>query len=192
MHNNKKITVILFVLTVLLFGGQALAQTSMLGFQLGKATYEEVKANLPNEVKIEVDDGKPSKLLGGPWFSTNGTGYGIPGLKGVTFGFDIKQTLVHVQMILEGQRLNDVKKILSSKYHPFRSYPGVWLLFKANRDYVYLYLPWDKDIVVEYMTGAVYRQEQLSVRQTEQDKKADERECQKELERKALQEQGKF
>jgi hypothetical protein len=93
-------------------------------------------------------------------------------------------------MILQGQRLDDINKILSSKYQPVLSeYPDVFLLFKANCDYVYLRLPRDKDIVVEYMTSAVYRQEQLAVRRSAKDKMAREqrekREKQKVLEREA-------
>jgi hypothetical protein len=184
---------ILVVLMVMVFSCRSFAQTIVLNkFQLGKSTYEQVKANLPKEVKIEQNHSNPSAFLGGPWFSTDGKGYGITGLRKVTFGFDIKQTLVHVQMTLEGQRLNDINKILASKYHRVRSYPGVRLLFKANCDYVYLYFPRDKDFVVEYMTGAIYRLEQSTVRQTAEERKADEREEQKRIEREAAEEAAKF
>ncbi|MHB9071907.1 MAG: hypothetical protein ACYC6G_00125 [Desulfobaccales bacterium] len=193
MHNNKKRIVILAALTVLLFAGQVTAQISVLGFNLGKDSYNKVKSKLPGGAQIKVDEGKPDTFLGGPWFSTDGIGYGIEGLKGVQFCFDKKQTLSRVGMFLEGHRLNDIKKILPSKYRILRSqYPNVFLLYRANRDYIYLYLPRDKDIVVEYMTDAVYRRGKLQERQTAENKKALEREEQKEFERDAAVERAKF
>lgn len=188
MYANMKRIGILVVLMVMIFSGWSLAQTMVLNkFQLGKSTYDEVKANLPKGVKVTSDDGLPTKSYGGPTIMTEGVGYDINGLKVIQFDFDKKQTLVHVGMNLEDRRFDEIKKILSSKYQQVRSYPGVWLLFKANRDYVYLYLPRDKNIGfgVDYMTGAVYRQEQLDVRQTIEDKKALEREENRE-EQKAL------
>jgi hypothetical protein len=191
-NNSKKIGI--SVALMVLMAGQVMAQTTVLGkFQLGKSTYDEVKAKLPEEVKITRDDGEPDTLLSGPWFSTDGAGYGIAGLKGVKFCFDKKQTLACVGMFLEGRRLNDIQRILSSKYRHSRSQaPDTYLLFKANCDYVYLYLPWDKDIVVEYMTGAVYRQGKLEEHRTEEFKKAQERGRKKALEWETAKERAKF
>ena len=190
MFNNNKRIVILVILIVLLFVGQLWAQTAVLGFQLGKSTYNEVKKKLPEGVKVEQDDGVSDTFYGGPSFFTTDAGYGIDGLKRVHFCFDKKQILVEVSVSLEGRRLDDIKKILTSKYRPVRSKnPKAPLLFKANCDYVYLFLPWDKDIVVDYMTAAVYQQKQLAAGQTVERKKAREqrekREHQKALEREA-------
>ncbi len=172
MFNNRDRIVILVAMVVLLFAGKVEAQTTVLGFQLGKSTYKEVKANLPKGVKIKKDNGTCE--YGGPSLFTEGIGYGVAGLEVVQYCFDRKQILVEVGMNLEGGRFNDIKKILASKYQPVRlKNPEAPLLFKANCDYVYLYLPRDKDIVVEYMTGSVYRQQQLAVHQTIEDYKAD-------------------
>lgn len=182
MYNNKKRVVILAALMVLLFAGQVMAQTTVLGFQLGKSTYDEVKANLPKGVKVKTEGAYENC---GSGITTDGTGYGIEGLLGVGFSFDKKQTLQFVGMFFEGQRLNDINKILSSKYRLVRSYPGAWLLFKASHDYIYLYLPLNENNVVQYMTGALYCQEQLAIRQTIEDHKALER-CEKQEEKKRL------
>ena len=192
MNNSKRI-ITLAVALVLFFAGQAMSQTKVLGlFQLGKTTYEKVKADLPKGISITSDEGVPTKSYGGPTIMAKGVGYDIDGLKVVRFDFDRKQILVHVSMNLEEGRSNDIKKILSSKYQQIRSYPGVWLLFKANRNYVCLYLPRDKNCTVEYMTGTVYRQEQLRERQTFEYNKKYERENKKALEREAEEEAAKF
>lgn len=141
MSKNRKGIAALVAVMVLVFTGQAMAQTKVLGFQLGKSTYDEVKENLPEGVKI-TDDGKPCEY-GGPTIMTEGTGYGIDGLLDVMFSFDKTKTLAEVMMGLEDRRFNDIKKTLASKYQPtgqneFRK------LFKANRDYVYLYSPRDE------------------------------------------------
>jgi hypothetical protein len=191
MYQNSKKIIVLAGAMVLLFSGWAIAQTKVLGlFELGKSTYTEVKAKLPKEVHITVDNDKiGASEDGGPVIVTQGTGYGIDRLLDVGFLFDNNQTLAEVRMGLDDGRFNDIKKILSSKYRLVRSYPGVRLLFKANRDYVYLYFQRDavKDkpdtykFGVQYMTGAVYRQEQLDVRQTVENKKAPERKVEEEV-----------
>lgn len=191
MHYNKRI-ITLAVALVLLFTGQPLAQTTVLGlFQLGKSTYGEVKANLPKGIQITSDDGMPTKSYDGPTIMTEGVGYNVDGLKVVQFDFDKKQTLVHVGMNLENRRFDDIKKILASKYRTVRSN---FLLFKANRDYVSLSPPRDKNIGfgVEYKTGAVYRRGKLQERQTVEYNKKYERENKKALERDAAEEAAKF
>lgn len=196
MYNNKKRVVILAALMVLLFAGQVMAQTTVLGFQLGKSTYDEVKAKLPKEVKIKPDDGKPGED-GGPTITTDGTGYGIDGLLRVDFSFNKAQTLAQLGMSLEDRRFNDIQKILALKYQPVRSN---LLFFKANRDYVSLSPPRDavqdmpgtNSFYVHYKTGAVYRREELEERETAERKKAQERENHKALEREAVVERGKF
>lgn len=170
MFNNSKRIIILAVVLLLFFEGQSLAQTTVLGlFHLKKSTYIEVKANLPKNVKITRDEGTPSPYYGGPFIYTDGTGYDIDGLETVSFWFDRKQTLSEVKLILEDRRFDDIKKILFSKYQQVCSkYPIASLLFKANRDYICLYLPWDKSIVVSYMTEASYRKLTLAQHHTEE------------------------
>jgi hypothetical protein len=171
MSNNRKRIAILVAMMVLLCGGQAMSQTKVLGFQLGKSTYNEVKAKLPKGVKITSDDGKPGSY-GGPELATKGTGYDINGLQSVEFDFDKKRTLAKVQMIMEEHRIKDITKILTSKYQPVRSqYPDAFRLFKANHDFVMLYSPWGNSFMVDYMTDTVYRQHMLEIRKTEEDKK---------------------
>jgi hypothetical protein len=194
-QNNKKIFIsALAAVMILLFASQAMSQTMVLGlFQLGKSTYDEVKANLPKGVKITSDNGKyGASEVGGPLLVTNGENYDINGLKAVEFGFDEMNTLAEVNMFLEGRRLNDINKILSSKYQQVRSYPGVWMLFKANHDYIYLYLMRDKNFVVNYMTGAVYRRGKLEEHQTVEYNKKYARENKKALEQEAAAAVAKF
>ena len=191
MFNNKKRIVIWAALMVLLFTGQAMAQTKVLGFQLGKDTYKQVKANLPQAAKIT--NAYANAYTGGPGFVTDGTGYGVEELRVVKFEFDKNQKLADVNIVMESRRLNDLKKILSSKYKLGRSeYPEIFLLFKANRDYVYLYLPQDNEFAVRYMTGAVYLLNEQMVRQSAAKKKTQELENLKALDREALQERDKF
>jgi hypothetical protein len=47
VFNNIKRIVIFAAVLVLLFTWEALSQTKVLNFQLGKSTYNEVKAKLP-------------------------------------------------------------------------------------------------------------------------------------------------
>jgi len=191
MSKNRKRIGVLVAVMLLLFAGQVLAQTKVLGFQLGESTYNEVKAKLPKGVKITSDAGKPGSY-GGPELATDATGYGINGLQSVEFDFDKKRTLSKVLFILEERRLKDIKKILSAKYKPIHSgYPGLYL-FKANCDYVYLRPPWDKSFVVDYMTDAVYRQLKLQARQSKEYKKAQERENKQMLKQEAAEEAAKF
>lgn len=192
MFNNGKRIGISVALMVLM-AGQVVAQTIVLEkFQIGKSTYNEVKAKLPEAAKIKYDDATPGDF-GGPGIGTDGTGYGVDGLEVVEYCFDKKQTLALVSMLLESRRLNGIQKILSSKYRHSRSQaPDTYLLFKAQCDYVYLYLPWDKDIVVEYMTGAVYRRGKVEEHQTEEYKKVQERKRKKALDREAAEERAKF
>ena len=167
----------------------------MLGFQLGKSTYNEVRAKLPDEVKVEQDDGVPDTFYGGPTFFTSGTGYGIDGLKVVHFCFDKKQTLAHVGMNIEDRSFNDIKKILSSNYEYVRSeYPDAFLLFKANCDYVYLRLPRDNKVGfgVDYVTGVTYRRKKLWARQTAKDKMVEEREEKREQQKALERDAAKF
>jgi len=198
MYNNKKRVVILAALMVLLFAGQVMAQTTVLGFQLGKSTYDEVKAKLPKEAKITHDALSPhSSEYYGAAIMTDGTGYGVDGLKVVEFDFDKKRKLVEVGMSLGKRRFNDIQKILASKYQPVYSN---LLFFKANRDYVSLSPPRDavqdmpgtNSFYVHYKTGVVYRREELEERETAERKKAQERENHKALEREAVVERGKF
>ncbi|MFA5183462.1 MAG: hypothetical protein WC405_19290, partial [Syntrophales bacterium] len=123
---------------------------------------------------------------------TKGDGYDINGLKALEFSFDNMKTLVEVNMFLEKRRFNDIKKILSSKYQKVRSYPEVWLLFKASHGYIYLYLPRNEDFVVNYMADAVYRRGKLQEQQTIEYNKKYERENKKALEREAEEEAAKF
>lgn len=170
MFYNRKRIVILMMIVVLPFAGQVMAQTTVMGFQLDKSTYNEVKTNLPKSVMVITESASKN---GSSSIVTDGTGYNIDGLRKVILGFNKEQKLEEVLMILEGQRFNDVKKILFSKYRSVRlKNPEAPLLFKANSDYVYLSLPCDKDIEVHYMTGAFYRHEQLAACQTIEDHKA--------------------
>jgi hypothetical protein len=194
MYNTRERIAVLVTLMLLLFVSQTVAQTKVIWFQIGKSSYDGVKDKLPKKVQITVDDGKLGACdYGGPIIITKGTGYGIDGLESVRFCFDARQTLIYVHMILEERRLNDIKKILASKYQAVRSeYPDTFLLFKANRDYVHLYLPWDNRITVDYMIPAVYRREKLQEHQTVEYNKKYERENKKALEREAAEEAAKF
>jgi hypothetical protein len=191
MYYNKRI-ITLAVALVLLFVGQSLAQTVVLDkFQLGKSTYDQVKANLPKGVQIKQDNGTCE--YGGSVLFTEGTGYNINGLLLIKYCFDQKQILAEIRMTFKDKRFNDVNKILISKYRPMRSeHPDVFLLYKAHSDYVYLYLPQDKSFAVDYMTGAVYRRGKLQERQTVEYNKKYERENKKALEREAAEEAEKF
>lgn len=178
---------------VLVFTGQAMGQAKVLGgFQLGKITYNELKANLPKEVEITSDTGKPGES-GGPILSTSGIGYGIEGLKWVDFSFDKTHTLAEVQICLKEQRFKDIEKTISSKYQPIRSqHPDAFRLFKANHDFVKLYFPWDTSFMVEYLNNAAYRRHESAIRQTIEYKKAEERRNREALEREAKEEAAKF
>lgn len=193
MYNNKKRVVVLVAVMVLFFNGRAMAQTIVLDkFQLGKSTYDEVKANLPKGVLIVHDDSVPIEFYGGRTLSTDGTGYGVDGLRAVYFSFDEKQTLVSVGMRLETRRFYDIKKILASQYEPVRSdYPSSLLVFKANQDYIQLFvpegkvynlIPGDNLFAVEYMTSAIARKQ----RQTKQYKNPEERKIEELKNRKML------
>jgi hypothetical protein len=120
---------------------------------------------------------------------------GGEGLKGVQFCFDKNQILSLVFIRLEERRFNDIKKLFALKYRSIRSqYPDTYLLFKANRDYIYLYLPRDKEtgFGVDYMTDAVYHREKLEERQTVEYNKKYERENKKALEQEGEEEAAKF
>lgn len=193
MHKKCKRIAILMTLMVLVGVGQVMAQTTVIGFHLGKSTYEKVKANLPKEANIKGDEGKSSDYNDGPAFYTTGTGYGIEGLESVMFCFDKKRILSEVRLFLNGRRLIDIEKILASKYRPIRSkYPDAFRLFKANSDYVYLYLPRNHNFTVDYMSGSTYHKAKLMERQTIEYKKAEERRNKKALEKEAAKEAAKF
>lgn len=193
MSSTSKRIVSLAVVMVFLFAGQVMAQTKVLYlFQLGKTTYKQVKANLPKKVIITKDK-TTSPYYGGPLIYTEGKGYDIDGLEMVSFWFDKKQNLSEVKLILEDRRFDAIKKVLSSKYQLVHSkYPEASLLFKANHDYICFYLPWDKSIVVSYMTGAGYQKLMLSQHQTEEYQKLEEQRRKKALEREQAAEAAKF
>lgn len=185
--NSKNRIIVLVIILTLMFVGQNIAKTQVLGFQLGKSTYNQVKANLPKEVQIKTDNCYPGGTADyGAAIITKGIGYSIEGLKYVEFDFDKKQTLVNIEIIFEEHRIKDITKILTSKYQPVRSqYPDAFRLFKANHDFVMLYSAWGNSFMVDYMTDTVYRQHMLAIRKTEEDKK-------KRLEREAEEEEAKF
>lgn len=199
MKNNRRVTIFVVVL-FLLFTDQVIAQTKVLGYELGKSTYEEVKEKLPKGVKVEKDVPGPCDY-GGPFIFTGGTGYGIDGLLDVGYRFDQKRTLVVVMMRLEDRRLQDIKKILASKYRSVRSENhDKFFLFRASRDYVYLYpcrdevkdKPGSYIFGVQYMTNAAYRLDKSRERQTAEYNKAQERENKQMLEKEAAKEAAKF
>lgn len=177
-------------LVFLLFSGLAMAQTHVLGFQLGISTYNQVKDNLPKTVKIILNR-TSSAYYGGPFLATDGKGYGIKELKTIHFAFDRNQTLIEVAMDLEGWRFNDIQKILSAKYQPVHSDRNDRTIFKANRDYVKLYHHSD-EISVVYMTDTVYWKYVFEERQMEESKEERKREKKKMVEREAAKEAAKF
>lgn len=173
MHDKK--SVVMVALVVLLFSGQTMAQTTVLDkFQLGKSTYDEVKANLPKGVLLVRDDPTPIEFYGGRTFSTDGTGYGVDGLRSVNFSFDEKQTMVAVGMMLESRRFKDLKNILVSKYHyDYSKYKFTYMLFKSQSDWVTLFIPQGKVFsiisedplfVVEYVTAKIARKQSAEER----------------------------
>jgi hypothetical protein len=199
MTKKYKKLAIFGVLLSLTIGRQAMAETKVVGFRLGKSTYNEVKANLPKGVQLEPDEGKLGEY-DGPTIVTKGRGYGIDGLLSVMFSFDKKGNLSEVLMMLESHRFDDIRKILSSKYQLIRKYPGLRMVFKAHRDYVDLYHPRDavKDIpgiysfAVVYQTGAIHRQWEKLMRQSEMRRKAKDMHEKNELARETAAERDKF
>jgi hypothetical protein len=190
--NHKKIYIVV-VLIIMILVKQVTADTTVCGFHLGKSTYDNVKYNLQKHNKIQKDN--DISECGGRSIFTNGEGYGIEGLKKVHYCFDKKQIFVKVSSNIEVRRFKDVKNILTSKYQLIPSkYSETFLMFKANQDYIYLYLPRDKEngFSVTYMTGSVFRQMKELERKTEIHKKALERKNQEELEQEAAAERDKF
>lgn len=89
----------LFFFLVLLISNVSHAGTQVLGFEINKSTFNEVKEKLSKQTKV-VDAGL-SKYSNGPVIATNGDIYGVDGLNMVIFAFDSQKRLVAVSMEIE-------------------------------------------------------------------------------------------
>ena len=177
MHNTQKNIIVAIALT-LFFAKQVAAQTTVLGVTLGKTTYHEAIAKIPEAVKIKS---AARGIAGDYGIMTGGDGYGIAGLKWVSYGFNNKQILQSIMLSFKEKRLDDIKKILASKYKQVRSpYPDGFMVFKANNAYISLSVPWNLSFTVDYQTPASYHEDVANIRRTKQ--------YEKDLKRKAREE----
>lgn len=102
----------------------------VLGFELGKSTYVDVKAKLPRGANPK------NQYYGnyGPFFLTDGAAYGIPGLQSVAFSFDRRWKLASVTMAFSEQGFAAYKKRLDSQYRLYREMHGETTIYQANPD----------------------------------------------------------
>ena len=197
MHNTKKNIIVAIALT-LFFAKQVAAQTTVLGVTLGKTTYHEAIAKLPEAVRIKSAgcNGSNEYIIfpGGYGILTdNADGYGIDGLRYVDYSFDAKEILQSVLLSFEEYRFDDIKKILASKYKQVRSpYPDGFMVFNAKNFYVILYYPWNQSFTVDYRTPAYHREKIARIRRGEQNKKDLEREVKEEHKRQLAKEAEKL
>lgn len=108
---------ILLVILVALFGfsSAAFAQNAApLGFELGVATYAQVKQQLGG--KTSLSNNGVNKYSGGKMLQGNGDGLGIEGLSEITFIFDASDKLAGVLMTLPKDSFKPTLKALSAKY----------------------------------------------------------------------------
>jgi hypothetical protein len=106
----------------------AFAGVQVLGFELGVNTLEQVKTQLTQQIG-KLDAGT-SNITGGPQLRTNGAGYGVDGITGVSYIFGTDQKLVGVVMDISKTHFNDTYDALSAKYQPAaKQRPGAGALF---------------------------------------------------------------
>lgn len=164
MHAIKKATIIVAIALLLFFAGQVAAQTTVLGVTLGKTTYNKAIAKIPEAVKIES---AARGIAGDYGITTGGDGYGIAGLEWVSYGFNNKQVLQSIMLSFKEERLDDIKKILVSKYKQIPAAYGI-MMFKSDKDYITIWRPWNLSFTVEYQTPAYYQETIARIRATKQ------------------------
>lgn len=187
MHNTQKNIIVAIALT-LFFAKQVAAQTTVLGVTLGKTTYHEAIAKIPEAVKIKS---AARGIAGDYGIMTGGDGYGIAGLKWVSYGFNNKQILQSIMLSFKEKRLDDIKKILASNYKQIPAAYGI-MMFKSDKDYITIWRPWNLSFTVEYQTPAYYQETIARIRATKQYKKDLEREVKEEHKRQLAKEAEKL
>lgn len=87
---------------------------SPLGFELGTATYSQVKQQAGSNTSLS--DSGTNPYSGGNVLEGKGGEFGVEGLSNITFIFDQSEKLVAVYMTLPKESFQDTLKALSAKY----------------------------------------------------------------------------
>lgn len=93
----------------------ARAAVNVLGFEMGKATMDEI--NLSVSKHGTIADNGTNKYSGGPMLKAPGSSFDIEGLDDVIFIFDPDHRLIGVVMDMDKSRFDSVLARLKSKYH---------------------------------------------------------------------------
>lgn len=106
----------------------AFAGVQVLGVELGVSTLEQVNFQLAKKAgKLSAGT---SKLTGGRQLKTNGAGYGIYGLTGVSYIFDMDRKLAAVVMDMTKSNFNRTYDLLAGKYKLTpKQRPGIGTLY---------------------------------------------------------------
>jgi hypothetical protein len=92
----------------------AQAGTTVLGFEIGVTTLDQLKRDLAKKTKLQSQG--TNKYTGGEMIKTAGNGYDIEGLNGVLYIFDDQKKLSAVIMDMGKYRFDSIFQFLSSKY----------------------------------------------------------------------------
>jgi len=98
----------------LLTSHAALAGTPVLGVELGVSTLDQVRSTQGQ--KAELENAGVNEYTGGPMLVSEGTGYGIEGLRKVAYIFDSQKKLAAVLMTLEKGRFDTIARVVAGKY----------------------------------------------------------------------------
>lgn len=88
------------------------ANVAPLGFEVGVATYNQVKAGL----KARLVHTGTNAYSDGPMYESDGEGLDIEGLNKALFIFDAQQRLAGVVLTMADYRFDEVQEFLSGKY----------------------------------------------------------------------------
>lgn len=95
-------------------GAVAQAGVTVLGFEMGVSTSEQVKTTLSTRTKVE--ELGLNRFSGGPALRTDGTTYDVETLSKVIYIFDDRKRLAGVLMTMNKSRYEAVHQFLDAKY----------------------------------------------------------------------------
>lgn len=103
-----------FITLILMFPLLAMADTGPFGTVIGKTTLADLRAITASTAPLQ--SAGENAWNGGPMYVANGNGFGIDGLKQVTFVFDNRDRLAAAVLTLDKRRYPDIKRVLANEY----------------------------------------------------------------------------
>lgn len=110
---NRKVFALLFI--TVFMASQAIAGTSVVGFELGVSTRNTIHAKL-EEKGLDVVEGVELAFAHGKTIVVRGPAFEISGLFEVCFAFDQDEKLGFVGFLMEPERFEHMDQILAGKY----------------------------------------------------------------------------